>query len=792
MFFASIKITFRNLLKNKLYSFINLAGLSIAIACCLFISIYVKDELTFDRFNKNADRIVLLQQFENNAVSGGKLASDFKQNFAQVEKAVRLKNVNPLIKSTENGYYEPNFYFADKEVFDVFTFPLVLGNAATALKEQYGVVLTEKMAIKYFGKENPLGKEFTYDGKATLHVTGVMKDLPDNTHLKIDFLANYENANELVGWDVTNNYWGGSSWTYLLLAPNSNIASIESNFPAYLKKLNDPNAAGVWKLKLIPLDEVYLKTSLIDSSPITYVYVFSLIGLLILALASFNYINLATAWASARAKEVGVRKVMGSSKKQLRWQFIGEAGLFISVSLFVAVVMVFALLPALNHLLQKNYSLWSITDVKTMFWIAAGIVGLSLASGAYPAFVMASYRAVVVLKGEISTKAGSNWLRKTLVVLQFAVAVIMIVATLIANQQLKFVRNKNLGYQRTQMLTLDLRDATANNKELFKQKINNLSAVEAATIAYGLPGSGLLQGQKLVSDYLPPNAEDASIAMLTIDKDFLKTFNIRLIDGRMFDGLSAADKNTFLINEAALKYFNWSGIEGKQTGYYTYQYKPDGSYEEVPVRGNVVGVISDYNHANLKQGIQPTIYALNSGYESQMAIRLQSGAISSALKQIEKEWKQFFPDKPFEYSFMDDLFEKTYRSEMKTAKLFAIFSGLIIFISSLGLLGLIAYITNNRRKEIGIRKVLGATITNILYMLSKDFLKLVCIAFVIATPVAWWAMHEWLKDFAFRISISWWVFMVAGITALFIAVFAVGIQAIKAALSNPVKSLRTE
>jgi len=351
--FTYLKIAYRNLFKNKLYSVINLLGLTIGIICCLLISIYVKDELTYDRFNKKADRIVLLQQFENNWSSGGKLASDMQINFSQVEKTVRLKNTNPLIKFESKAYYEPNFYFSDSTVFDVFTFPLVKGNAATALKEKYGAVISETMAQKYFPGIDPMGRQFTYDNKHTLHVTGVMKDVPANSHLKIDFLVGYAVANELAGWDVSNNYWGGGVWTYLLLTPGNNIKSIESQFPNYLKRLNDPNAAYVWKLKLIPLRDIYLKTSLIASSPVTYVYVFSLIGLFILALACFNYINLATARASSRSREVGVRKVLGSSLLQLRWQFILEAAIFVFLALLSAIAFVEFCFPSFYLFFDK-------------------------------------------------------------------------------------------------------------------------------------------------------------------------------------------------------------------------------------------------------------------------------------------------------------------------------------------------------------------------------------------------------------------------------------------------------
>ena len=790
--FIYLKIAYRNLFKNKLYSLINLVGLTIGIVCCLLISIYVKDELTYDLFNKKADRIVLLQQFENNSASGGKLAADMQLNFSQVQKTVRLKNTNPLIKFEQNAYYEHNFYFSDSTVFDVFTLPLVKGNAATALKEKYGVVISEAIAQKYFPGIDPLGREFTYDNKYTLHVTGIMKDLPANAHLKIDFLAGYSIANELVGWDVSNNYWGGGVWTYLLLMPGSNIKAIESQFPNYLKGLNDPNASFVWKLKLIPLRDIYLKTSLIASSPVTYVYVFSLIGLFILALACFNYINLATARAASRSREVGVRKVLGSSLQQLRLQFIVEAGLFVFVALLLALTVIQLCIPAFNLLLEKKYSLLSLLNTENSLYLCAGFILLSLTAGGYPAFILSSYKPVTVLKGEVVHGKGRYWLRKILVVIQFSVSIIMIAATLITYQQLNYVRNKNLGYQRSQILTLDLRDAPATTKEVFKQEIKKLASVDRATRAYGLPGSGLLQGQKLVSDYVPPDAKDGSIMRLTIDEDYLNTFDIKLTEGRMLNPATPADKQSFLINETAKKYFKWKNIDGKMTGYYTFQYKADGSYEEIPMRGEVVGVVADYNHTDLKTAVMPIIFSLNEGWEGQMAIKLKAGNIAGGIEQIQTLWKRFFPEKPFEYNFLDSVFDKTYKSENKTARLFGLFAGLAIFISCLGLLGLIAHVSNVRRKEIGIRKALGASVSGIIQLLAKEFIALIIIAWFIAFPLAWWAMNKWLDNFAYRITINAWVFIVVGIAALLIALLSVSLQAIKAAVANPIKSLRTE
>jgi len=427
-----------------------------------------------------------------------------------------------------------------------------------------------------------------------------------------------------------------------------------------------------------------------------------------------------------------------------------------------------------------------------LIYLCAGFIFLSLIAGAYPAFVLSSYKPVTILKGELVHGKGKYWLRKSLVVIQFSVSMLMIAATLITYQQLAYVRNKDLGYQRAQILTLDLRDAPATSKEVFKQEVKKIASVEMATRAYGLPGSGLLQGQKLVSDYVPADAKDASIMRLTIDEDYLKTFDIKLIEGRMLNAALPADRKSFLINEAAKKYFKWKNINGKMTGYYTFQYKQDGSYEEIPMRGEVVGVVADYNHTDLKSAVMPIIFSLNEGWEGQMAIKLKAGNVNAGVEQVETLWKRFFPDKPFEYNFLDNQFDKTYKSENRTARLFGLFAGLAIFISCLGLLGLITHVSNIRKKEIGVRKVLGASVSGIIQLLAKEFIVLLVIAWVIAFPLAWWVMTKWLENFAYRITIHAGVFIAAGIVALLIALLSVSFQAIKAAIANPVKSLRTE
>lgn len=789
-----IKSGWRTIQKNKVSTLINIAGLTLGLTCVLLITIFVVDELAYDQFHKNANRIVLLQQFEQSPSSGGKFATDLKNRFASVTEAVRLTRTKPLVAQQQTTFYEPNFWFADPGVFRVFTLPLAMGNPQTALSEQYGVVLSETVARKYFGNTNPIGKLLRLNNKTNLHVTGVLKDLPAQSHLKIDFLAAYTNANELLGYDVSTNYWGSNdTWTYLLLASNTAAASLSAQLPAYVKQLGDPNAS-VWKLALIPLTDIYLRTDLVAPNRLTYVYIFTLVAFLILGLAVFNYVNLSTARSTKRAKEVGIRKTLGSSFRQLWWQFLFETFSLLLVAVLLAFLLASWLLPAFNQLADKQLALYTLFTVRYLSILCFGIAIVTLLAGSYPAFIQSSFRPVAILSGNKLPVGIRSWLRQTLVVGQFTVSVSMIIATLVVYNQLEYIRNKDTGYQRNQILTLDLGDASNEVKASFKHQVERLPGVEAATQAGGLPGSGWVIGSKLVSEFVPKGAQTASINRLTIDGDYLKTFRIKLIEGRNLRPSQPSDKGVFLVNRAAMRFFGWKNINGKQTGYYNYAYDPKqpGKYQEIPQVGDVVGVVGDYNYANLKQTVAPLLISLNDGWEGQLAVQLQKGTYTATIKQINQIWRDNFPAKPFSYAFLDDTFNRTYQVEARTGQVFGLFALVAVLISCLGLFGLAAFTAEQRTKEIGVRKTLGASISSLVVLLSKDFLKPVLIALVLASPIAWWCMNQWLKEFAYKVNLEWWIFGLAGALAVSIALLTVSFQSIKAALMNPVKSLRSE
>lgn len=790
-----LQIAWRNLRKQKFYAFLNITGLTLGLACCLLIGLYMLDATSYDAFHEKADRIMLFQQWEGQSGSGNGFAPRLKEQISQIEKTVRLAGNNALLATPTTAYYEPYFYFADSTVFDVFTFTFLQGNASTALQSPYGLVISRRMATKYFPNENPIGKTLKFNNKYPLTITGVIENLPSNSHMTVDFLCNYVHAKELAGF-MRESYWEAPGATYLLLSEGSTKEDVLSQFPNFIKNTGDQNA-GVWKLDVIPLRDIYLKATLDGQvkaqRAIEYIYIFGAVGLFILILACFNYINLTLARSSKRGKEVGVRKVSGATRSQLVYQFLTESAMFTGIAVVLALAIVYLFLPYFNNLAEKNLSIGILYTPFRIAVLALTVVLLSLLTGVYPALALSSFKPIRVLKSDVVKGVSNGLFRKILVVTQFAVSVIMIVATVVVWNQLEYINNKSLGYAQEQVLTISFKNVPENSKETFKKEVESLAAVQSATICTGLPGTGEARGDKLVAAFVPPGAASGGIMHINTDPGFAATFGIQVKAGRNFDNTRPTDKEAFLVNEAAMKYFEWETIEGKRVGYYTYQYTPEGGYKEIPVTGEVIGVLADYHHADLKSLIMPMIFSYNTAWANKMAIKVNTTAsLSETVKAIEKKWNALFPEQPFEYQFLDDIFQKAYLAEMKTGQVFSLFALLAITISCLGLFGLAAYTAEQRTKEIGIRKVLGASVSNITSLLSKDFLIPVALSTGIAWPLAWYAMSRWLENFAYHINLSPGIFIASGGAALAIALFTVSFQSIKAALANPVSSLRSE
>lgn len=789
-----IKIAFRNFSKHRLFSLINLVGLTVGLGVCLLILLFVRDELSYDSFHSKADRILLFQQFEGSAVSGSGFAQMIESEITQVEETARLIKIKALIGSQTQSFYENDFYFADSTFFQIFDFPLVEGNPNIALAAPNNLVISETMAQKYFPNENPIGKTLEFGNQQELVITGVMKKLPHNSHLSIDFLCSFQNTATLLRQNLTG-YWDNQSLTYLLLSPETKPEAIASQITALAEKTNDPNA-GVWQLSGIPLRDIYLRHRfdgrIKAQNAIENVWIFSIVAVFILALACFNYVSLVTARSSTRAREVGVRKVLGAKKNQLLLQFLSESGLVLAVATLSALVAVQVVLPTFNQFIDKGLALATLFNTKDVLIFLGAFALLSLITGSYPALVLSSFKPVAVLKNAVFGNMSDALFRKVLVLLQFAVSIVMIVATIVVVNQLFFIQNKDLGYQRDQVLNITFQgDISSDQKQIFKKEMQGMSAIKSVSLSNMLPGQGSYSN-KLVEEYVP-EGKNTGYFYVTADENFLETFGISVQSGRYFDATSTSDKNQFLVNQAMVEYLEWGDEAiGKEIGYYTYQYTQSGGYEEIPIRGEVIGVVENYHQSDLKSAIYPMLFKYYQGCESEMAIKIAAGQARNAISSIQEQWKSFFPAEPFAYQFLDESFDQTYANETKTAQVFGIFAGLAIFISCLGLLGLVAFAAERRTKEIGVRKVLGASVVSIVALLSKDFVRLVIISAFIAFPIAWWAMSQWLERFAYRVDLSWWIFALAGFGALLIAFITVGFQGLRAAVANPVKSLRSE
>ncbi len=754
MIITYLKIAWRNFHRNRGYALLNLGGLALGLTVCLAILLYVQDEWSYDAFHKNANRIALFQQFEGSAVGGGAWKPLLERELGQAQEVTRLLPVKALLTIGDQSYYESNFYFADSNVFKVFTFPLLQGNPDQVLSEPYSVVLSETMAKKYFGNENPMGKIIRYDKKRDLSVTGVMQDLPGNSHQEIDFLTNHSKAWELTGYNYQG-FWDGSHYTYVLLSPGSSAAQLNARATDLIKASGDPNA-GVWKPNFIPLRDIYLRQALggkvKSQKAIQNVSVFSFVAILILLLACFNYVNLATARATKRAKEVGIKKTLGAQRGQLTWQFLTESFLFTAVAFALSSVLLRLVLPYFNRLTGKSLDFIRLLSWQNGFLAIALLLAICLITGLYPAWILSSFRPIDTLKGVFKTGQSAVYFRKGLVVAQFAASVAMIITTLVVVSQLRYIRHKDLGYNREQVLVIPFEgELPANTKALFNREVQALPFVKTASFTSHLPGNAI-GGNKLVPDYLPPGI-DIGIQFMLADDQYLQTLGIQLSEGHNFTNGTASKATEFYINEAAKKRFQWQEGAEQKLAYYTYEYTPDGGYREVPAEGKVVGVIKDYHTLSLRNAIEPLLIVRYNEPLGNLAIKIQGGKAQEAGKAIAGKWVAIFPGVPFAYSFLDDNFNANYKTDVRTGQVLSIFAVFAVLISCMGLLGLAAFAAEQRTKEIGIRKVLGASILDITTLISKDFVQLVLIASVIAFPIAGWAMSKWLQDFAYRTKI---------------------------------------
>jgi putative ABC transport system permease protein len=799
-----IKIAFRNLWKNKSFAGINIFGLAIGISVCFIIMLFVQDELSYDRFNTNADRIVRVV-FKAN-INGGKIfeanvmppvAQTMKNDYPEVEEATRIRQISkPKVTYADKIFKEGSMAFIDANFFKVFTLPFVKGDVKTALQQTNTVVITQETADRYFGQENPIGKVITINNKDLFRVTGVIAAIPANSHFHFDLFGSMQTLQEAKEptW-MTSNFF-----TYLLLKQGYDYKKLEAKLPGMVEKYMGPQIAQSMGISLSqfrtkgndlgfalqPLTDIHLHSNsnseLSPGGNIKYVYIFGAIGIFILLIACINFINLSTASASKRAKEVGVRKVLGSGQVELVKQFLLESVVLTFIALFIAYFLVWLSLPIFNTL--SNKSLQFTYQLKPLVsFLALGLI-VGLLAGIYPAFFLSSFQPITVIKGKPGKSNKSFGLRSGLVIFQFFISVSLIISTIVVYQQMRFIQNKKLGYDKEQLLVLSNSWALGKNEKLFKEQLLKDPRVINATISGYKPAGPSNSNNSM---FYPEGKENQVMKALRydVDEQYLPTFGMQLSAGRNFSKVFATDSSSVIINETAAKAF---GLGSNPVGQRIIRQKNSDNGKNLPY--TVIGVVKDFNFKSLHEPITPLLMVLNP--ESGLIIKVKTSDITGLLSSIKQQWDKFSQEEPFTYSFMDELYDKTYSSEAKTGRILNIFTVLTILVACLGLLGLAIYTAEQRTKEIGIRKVLGATVIQVVTMLSKDFFKLVLIACLIAFPLSYWAMHNWLQDFAYRINFSWWIFALAAFIALCIALFTISFQAVKAALANPVKSLRSE
>jgi len=789
----------RNLRRNKLYTTINIFGLSVGLAACLLIGVYISHELSYDKFNVNANRIVRATMeygsagtINTTATTGTKVGPQFKRMFPSIEEYARTFITHNVVKSGDKIFDEPRILYADPSFFKIFSFHIVEGDALTALDAPDKIVITQSMAKKYFGNEDALNKTLTSGGK-DLRVSAVCEDVPQSSQIKFDFATQFLN----LGNGVKDETWWTANWiTYFLLHNEKDIPLLQKQIIDYMKTPGVKTDAGLQgkdylTYHLEPLIKVHLYSSLAGFEPngsITYIYMFAVIALLILIIACANYTNLATAQSSGRSGEIGMRKVMGASKRQVFLQFMSESSMVTFIAAILALVLSVLLIPYFNSITGKQFAVNILLQPAPLVSLFIFTLIVSFFAGLYPALILSGTQIMNVLKKGFNFTGGNNLLRKTLIVAQFGISVFLIIYTIIILQQMHFMQTKNLGYDKEHIVVLPIGGNMQQNFQSLKNAFAQVRGVESITASYETPeyvewGDGITATDE-------KGKHDISLNAMPVDLDFIKTMKMQLMAGRDFQQSDFAMIDTsdnyknyhqvFIINETLAKKIGWTPQQAI------------GRTIENRTTGPVVGVVKDFNFSSLHDPIGPLVIFLGRDFSRDFMLRINSNDMQSTLDRLQSVWKQRVSDRPFNYHFLDDDYNKLYLAEQRTSKLFGVAAGLAIVLACLGLFGLAAFTTVQRTKEIGIRRVLGANISSITLLVAKNFLQLVSIAIVIAVPLAWWAGNKWLQDFAFRIPVQAYVFVATAIVTVLIALCTVGYHSIRAALANPVKSLRTE
>src|SRR5688572_2861977 len=806
------KIVLRNLWRNKTYSFINIFGLTLGLICFLLIALYVFDELTYDSFHTNANntyrvvetRISPEGKESKVAAVGYKIAEQSPVSIPEVKKAARftaLGRTNVSDPAVTNTFYE-SFSVANPEYLQVFDFKLIEGNRTTALTAPRSVILTEETAKKIFGVSSVVGRTLKTDTDSLPYtITGILQNFPSNSHISFNLLFSESSISNQRYKDFISADWNSNNYTtYLMLDKEADAEKATQKLSQLIAANRNSNSKVKSSFSLQPVTAIHFHSAGIEGTAaerkgnLSYIYVFSIVALFVLLIACINYMNLTTARFANRGKEIAVRKVTGALRSNLVGQFLSEALLMAIIALVLSLGATKLLLPAFNSFTQKQLQLGLTTDPRIWFGIVATVLIVGLFAGAYPALFQSRLKPLLLLKNKIQQSKGQLSLRKGLVVFQFFLSIIMIVSTIVVFMQMKYVDTADMGFNKEQLLVIDINSgAVRRGAETIKTEYAKVAAVKSVSVTSRVPGEWKII-PKVKAKMQGSNDLENDMFLIAADDQFLKTFEVSLINGRNFS-TSQADSSAIMINESAAKMLGIKEPSEQLIEIPSVDFNGNVSNLGQPFRARVVGITKDFNFRSLREKVAPLILAYRSNPVHNIdyfTVRLTTGNVEQTLKQLEEILHKVDANHLFEYNFLDKQWDNVYRDDQKRQIIFLVIAGLTILIACLGLFGLATYAAEQRIREIGIRKVLGASVSGIVAMLSKDFIKLVLIASVLAIPVAWWLMNSWLSDFAYRTKIYWWVFVLAGALALFVALFTVGLKALKAAIANPVKSLRTE
>ena len=795
-----LTVAVRNIARNKTFSAINILGLAIGMACCILILLYVQYEMSYDQHHEHGHRIYRVaakvkigEVLRQAPVTPFPMGPALVKDYPEVIEAVRFfEGTDPrTLVEDQHGqvFFEDNLWFTDPNFFQVFNFPLSKGDPETVFLEPHSVVITEAVAQKYFGGQNPIGQILSFyklERKKAFKVTGVLKDTVHNSHFRFDFLASPISHHQP---DWTTNVF----YTYLLLQQSDSARELEAKLPDFIEAhTGGQSKATGFKIDyfLQPLTDIHLHSRLeaemSENSDIRYVYLFLIIALFVLILACVNFMNLSTARSATRTKEVGMRKIVGANRLQLIRQFMGESILLALLALFFAIAFVEVSLPAFNAFIQRELVLDYAGNWQVVLTLLGVVLFAGLLSGIYPAFFLSAFQPVEVLKSTLKRGLKTSSSRKTLVVFQFVISIILIIGTVVVYHQSDYIKNKNLGFDKEHVIVMPYPGMRVT--ERYKSQLSGYANVLNTSKSSSVPG------RRVAGSFFRAHGDDTShgrsaMNKIVVDREFISTYGLELVEGRDFSKDMMNDgEGELILNEAAMRHFGWTSCAGKEVE----NIWPQGGEVKVEYRGEVVGVVKDFHYQSLHHQIEPLIITTVEKWFEYFAIRIRSDDVAGTLGFLKTQWKEIAPNKPFDYFFLDDDYDKLYRTEEQIGTLFGLFSILAIFVASLGLFGLASFTAQLRIKEIGIRKVLGASVSNLVLMLSKEFALLVGLANLIAWPIAYYAMNRWLQDFAYRIDLNIWAFVLSGFLALLIALTTVSYQAYKVARTNPVDALRDE